>query len=406
VIPPFRFDRAATDVPGRLRAGLTAARTDLPVRSRPPGPDDRHLAAAVDWLRRSQDATDGGGSAATYNLVLGWADAYPETTGYVVPTLLSYADATDDPEAADRAIRMADWLCTVQRADGSFPGGTGESGEPNVFNTGQIVFGLTAAAREADGTDGQYRDAVREACDWLVDRQADDGRWAANDYRGVAHAYSTRIAWALAEAGRLLPDRAAAYRGAARRNLEWVVGLQRRNGWIERAGFDPGATPYLHTIAYTVRGLLEAGLAVDDAAAVDAATRTADELLAIQRADGILKGAYDASWSPAWYYCLTGNAQTAVVWLRLAAETGEDDYRAAARRTIGFLKRRQPMAGSPRVRGGLAGSYPVFGRYIYLRFPNWAAKFLADALLLARDGPPTGIGWGSESGSDPGLRPG
>jgi DUF1680 family protein len=367
----------------RVRAGAAALSTDLPFPPADPKSDAVHLDAAVDWLRESQDATDTGGSAATYNLVLGWEDAYPETTGYIVPTLLAYAETTGTPDAEDRALRLAEWLLDVQHPAGSFPAGTGETGEPSVFNTGQILRGLVAAYRAT--ADERYRAAARDAADWLTDQQTTDGYWDTHDYRNAVHTYSTRVAWAVLEAGDIAPDQNEAYVAAARRNFEWATAQQRPNGWFEHAGFEPGATPYLHTIAYTVRGLLEGGLLLDDERTVAAATRTADELLSIQANDGVLKGAYDATWSPAWYHCLTGNAQMAVIWLRLYEHTGDRDYRRAARRTIEFLKRRQIMAGPPPVRGGLAGSYPVVGPYLYLRVPNWAAKFFSDALLSARD---------------------
>ena len=48
--------------------------------------------AALDWLARSQDATGNGGSAAYYSPWLGWSRAYPETSGYIVPTLWRGAD--------------------------------------------------------------------------------------------------------------------------------------------------------------------------------------------------------------------------------------------------------------------------------------------------------------------------
>jgi len=31
--------------------------------------------------------------------------------------------------------------------------------------------------------------------------------------------------------------------------------------------------------------------------------------------------------------------------------------------------------------GGIKGSYPIYGRYAPLQYPNWAAKFFVDALL-------------------------
>lgn len=369
------------DVPSRLKVGFDAVRHDLPITPAAPGSDSEHLAAAIEWLCRSQDVTDSGGSAASYNLVLGWDSAYPETTGYIIPTLYSYAATMDEPTVAERATRMADWLCTIQQPAGSFPGGTDTDGEPNVFNTGQIVFGLVSAYRET-GTE-RYRAAAREACDWLVDQQTAEGYWDTYDYKGEVHAYTTRVAWALLEGATILPERREQYREAARRNLYWAAGLQRPNGWFEKANFERGNTPYLHTIAYTVRGLLEGGIRLEDDELTNAAMRTADKLLSIQQADGPLKGAYDESWLPSWYHCLTGNAQMALVWLRLFEHTGERRYLLGARQAIEFLKRRQVRGQSAQIDGALAGSYPIVGSYIYLRYPNWSAKFFADALLLS-----------------------
>ena len=34
------------------------------------------------------------------------------------------------------------------------------------------------------------------------------------------------------------------------------------------------------------------------------------------------------------------------------------------------------------LRGGIAGSAPIWGDYSRFEFPNWAAKFFADALMM------------------------
>ena len=31
--------------------------------------------------------------------------------------------------------------------------------------------------------------------------------------------------------------------------------------------------------------------------------------------------------------------------------------------------------------GSIPGSYPIWEKYLYFRYPNWAAKFFIDALL-------------------------
>ena len=366
---------------GGLNVGVNAAVRELPTHVTDPASDEVHLAGAMEWLCRSQDKTDDGSSAATYNLLLGWADAYPETTGYIIPTMYSYAKRTNRQSFANRATRMADWLCGIQNQTGSFPGGVGTDGEPNVFNTGQIVFGLVDAYRQTG--DESYKIAARNACDWLVDQQTSEGYWDTHDYGGEVHAYSTRISWALLEAGAVITDQTARYEGAARKNFDWAMDQQGPDGWFANASFHRGEAPYLHTIAYTIRGLLEGGLLLENQEIFAAASLSADKLLSIQQNTGILKGAYDSTWSPTWYYCLTGNAQTAIIWLRLFDETGDREYLHAARQSIEFLKRRQVLNGPDQISGSLPGSDPIVGPYMYLRYPNWGVKFFADALMLS-----------------------
>ena len=38
------------------------------------------------------------------------------------------------------------------------------------------------------------------------------------------------------------------------------------------------------------------------------------------------------------------------------------------------------MARAAAVRGAIAGSHPIWGRYSRFEFPNWAAKFFVDAV--------------------------
>lgn len=343
--------------------------------------DRTHLDAAIEWLYRSHDATGTGGCASNYNLALGWGGPYPETTGYIVPTLYDYADRYDSQEARRRAGQMAEWLCEVQFESGAFPKGDApeSEGEPSVFNTGQILFGLARAYRETG--EQRFLDAAEGAGEWLVSVQHPDGYWDRYDYNGVVHSYSSRIAWGLLAANEHVGS--PTFRSTAARNLRWVAAQQREDGWFRRAGFDRGEDPFLHTIAYTIRGLLEGATILDDDELLEAATRSADAFVDIQQRTGILTGRFDSSFQGSNFYCLTGNAQMAIIWYRLFDMTGIPRYRTEADRAVRFLKRRQPLSGPPVLRGGLSGSAPIWGPYMYLRYPNWAAKFLADALMNA-----------------------
>src|SRR5262249_3862021 len=112
---------------------------------------ERAVNEAVAWLGRAQDRsrTRDGGVARHYSLVDGWGSSYPETTGYIVPTLLNVArilggDAGED--ARERARRMLDWLVSIQLPEGGFQGGMIDQTPvvPVTFNTGQILLGLAA----------------------------------------------------------------------------------------------------------------------------------------------------------------------------------------------------------------------------------------------------------------------
>lgn len=365
-----------------MNIGVLAAalRRDLTHAETTPRADDVHLRSAIEWLFRSQDVTESGGCSATYNLVLGWERAYPETTGYIVPTLYDYATYADDSEARHRAERMARWLLDVQLDSGAFPGGTiGGAPEPSVFNTGQILFGLARA--HAETGDDAFVTALKDAGGWLADVQEPEGYWSVHTYENMIHAYTSRVGWALLVAHDVTGEESV--RRAAVRNLEWVRGIQRDNDTFRHWAFTPDDDAFLHTVAYTIRGLVEGGHYLEDRGVFEAGQRAADRLLAYQRRNGSLAGAYDDGWNGAEFSCLTGTAQTAVVWMRLAELTGDVDYADAARQAIQELKRAQHLEGAAPVRGGLAGSKPVWGPYMRLRYPNWAPKFLADAILAA-----------------------
>jgi folate-dependent phosphoribosylglycinamide formyltransferase PurN len=361
----------------RLDALGQTARNQLPQLS-DVGSTQDHLHAAINWLYQSQDVCESGGSSAGYNLILGWQDPYPETTGYIIPTLYRYAAQTGSEEEKKRATRMAEWLLSVQLSTGAFPGQPGSMGEPRVFNTGQILFGLTAAYQETERD--EFKEAAVNAANWLVDVQNSDGSWSEYTYNRKAHTYHTRVAWSLLEVDSI--ESYDDYVEAARANYCWALNQQQSNGWFNNTGFEQGESPFLHTIAYTIRGLIEGGIILDDTELFEAGKETADILLERQVDRGMLKGRFDPNWNDSWYYCLPGNAQMVNIWLRLYEQTSKKQYLTTSSHTVQFLKRHQVAKASSNIRGGLPGSYPVVGRYMFLRYPNWGTKFLVDAFML------------------------
>ncbi len=350
-----------------------------------------HLAAAMDWLRRAQDAAGAGGVARSYTLRFkrahnrrGWLGAYPETTGYIIPTFFDYAARTGDRDFRERALRMAAWEAEVQMDGGAVQGGViGFRPTPAVFNTGQVLFGWARAFRETE--DERFRKAAARGADFLVEAQDPDGAWRrhGSQYaRPGVNVYDARTAWGLLEAGRITGD--ARHREAAVRNLDFALSRQRPNGWFADCCLEDDAAPLLHTLAYTMEGLLEAGVLLAMPRFLEGARRAAEALRERQRPDGGLAGCFDAGWrATVRWSCLTGDAQTALVWLRLADLTGERSYLDAARRLTRYLRRTQDLrAADPGIRGGIKGSQPIWGGYAAYEYLSWAAKFFADALML------------------------
>ena len=70
------------------------------------------------------------------------------------------------------------------------------------------------------------------------------------------------------------------------------------------------------------------------------------------------------------------------LWQRLYKISGQQAYLVAAQKAITFVARTLNLeTPNPNVRGAIAGSCPIYGRYERFKYPNWAAKFFVDAVL-------------------------
>ena len=343
------------------------------------GEPEAHLLAAEQWLKRAQDRSSDGGVSYGYTIRGGWQPSYRETSGYIATTFFNLAARRNEPDYADRALRICRWLLQVQNADGSFSNPRyGDAGI--VFDTGQDLFGLVRAYKVSG--DAAFLDGARRAADWLVAIADAGGRWTRNEHLETPHVYNTRTAWAL-----LCMNRVAYHPGrerTARANLDWALSEQQASGFFDHCAFRRGDDPFTHTIAYATRGLLESSQLLREERYLTAARRCADAAAAHLRHDGFLPGQIDIQGRPAaTYCCLTGNCQFAIVWWKLFRLTGDERYRSAAVRATDYVMQCQDIATTNLdIRGAIKGSQPVWGRYAPLSFPNWATKFFVDAMLM------------------------
>ena len=382
--------RIAAKLAGTARPANAAivARNAAAVARRAPGADyvarngrslDEAERDAVDWVCRAQDAA-GTGGVASYEFY-GWSSGYPEVTGYLIPTLWDLAHARARNDLGDRAIRMAEWELRIQKPEGGWESGYEGAGRPAVvFNTGQVVRGMVRTHEET-GED-RYADAAVRAADWIVACQEPDGSWAKTNYRGLRRVYDSYVAAPLARLAALTGN--DAYAEAASRSCEFVLRHQRANGWFELCDNSRhfNDAPSTHTLCYTIDGLLETGELLEDERFVEAGKLAADALAARVDASGRLPGRLDAAWRPrVRWVCLTGSAQLGVALLRV----GGAERVATARRLLDFLVFAQDLNGvSALHRGGLAGSYPIWGAYSPLTLPCWAPKYFLDLVAAAR----------------------
>lgn len=358
------------------------------------GETEQRAQAAVHWLLRAQAATRDDGVSLGYfpcdkEAGSGWRASYPETTGYIITSLLTFAKKFDDAAAAAAAMRMAAWEVAVQMPSGAVQGGpvcAPERQTAAAFNTGMVLDGWCSAY--AYSGDQTILSAARRAADWLVSDVDESGYFKTNGAfvsAGENKTYTCLCAWAIYRFGALVQDER--YKLAAVSIIEAALRQQQPNGWFAHNCLTHSNSPLTHTIGYTLQGVLEVGILAGRADFVEAVRRTADAVLPRIARSGYLPGRFYADWEPAGFSsCLTGSAQIAIVCYRLTAHTGDSSYRTSADRLVNYLKALQvEQSGDTGVVGAIAGSFPIFGGYMRAGYPNWATKYYLDALLLQQN---------------------
>jgi uncharacterized protein YyaL (SSP411 family) len=356
--------------------------------------DETHLLETINWLCRAQDSSQDKGVSRSFKMAKfkgygpsGWQASYPETTGYIVPTMIEAGIWFNNDSLKQRAIDMANWEIEILMPSGAVMGSVVTAKpSPAVFNTGQVIFGWLAVFRETH--DNKYLDAAKKAGDYIVSVQDLNGLFDSGDSQFAlkgATTYNARVAWALAELGQVAQEKK--YSDAARKNIDSALSKQNQKGWFSDNCLNDPNSPLLHTIVYTTRGIIETGLLLNESRYIGAAIKALDALLECQRPNGGIPGRLDKNWkTKVDWDCLTGNAQLSIAWLRAHSVTGDIKYKNAARKAIDFVKKTQNLNHkNPGIRGGVKGSFPFDAEYGQFEFLNWAAKFFCDALLMLND---------------------
>jgi len=390
--------------------------------------------AALGWVRRSIETTGGNGSSHSFSPFFGWAKAYPETTGYLIPTLLRYADLYQDDSLRQLASQCRDWLLGIQLPCGAWAGGLAGGTKPSVFNTAMILWGVapppapppegrgdvertlanTTPPKERGGVsfatehstsplpsgNGESTPPPMERGDvatehstsplpsgggagggaWLLSALSPDGAWRSGAYLpGFVPSYYTYAVWSMLEAGVALnlPEVQDRMRPA----LHYYAGRFRPDGTVQDWGLKPGNWAFTHTIAYTLQGFLESALLLGESNILEKTVQAADGLLQEFNNTRRAAGRYGLAWRGDYSFtCPVGNAQLSIFYRRLWETTKDDEYARAADAFLSEALRFQNFDKNPNTHGALPGSAPFWGPYLRWRYPNWGVKFLLDAL--------------------------
>ncbi len=340
-----------------------------------------HLNKAIDWIVKAQNMTEDGGVSSSYSLLFGWGASYPETSGYIIPTLFDYYHLTKEKKYVRICKEIADWECSLQLDDGGFQGDViTKSKKTTIFNTGQVILGLVRSYKELK--DKRYLDSAIKAGDFLIKVQDKDGNWTTHCFNNLPHTYNVRVAWALLEL--FLMTNSEKYRECAIKNLNWALKQSNTNHWFYNNAFKKSQNPLLHTISYAIRGFLESGIILDNIEYKKMALNASLKLLEAYEKSSFLPATFDSNWqSTDFYSCLTGDAQLSIIWLKLYQIYKDKTLLLNAIKLNRYLKSTQVL--DPRwkdIDGAIKGSDPVWGFYNMFSFPNWATKFFCDALML------------------------
>jgi len=335
-----------------------------------------YLRCSGNWLLLAQKNKKG--YSLGFSLIKGWKKQYPETTGYIIETMFDLSEFFDDEKYKLSAINAGNWLLEIQNKDGSFY--EPDNKKPMVFDTGQAFFGLIKIFKETRNK--LFLKAAIKAADWICEQQEKDGSWKKNTFYNIPHTYYSRVSLALLKLWKITKNRK--YKNSAVKQLNWAVGQQLENGWFKNCSFFNDNKPVLHTIAYTIEGLLESGIILNEKKYILAAKKSIDALVKSFYKKNILYSFYDKNWQPIdKEICLTGIAQISIILIRLSRLADNQEYLNIAVKLNNYLKQKIKLKSILKsTRGVLAGSVPIWGKYMPFMYPNWAVKFFIDSLIL------------------------
>jgi hypothetical protein len=352
---------------------------------------ERSLENVFTWIKQSFLVNSDGGSSAYYRMGKGWKGSYPETTGYLIPTLYDYYHYTKHEDWKKFAINASDWLLKIQHQEGGWQGlQVDEKCDLRVFNTAMILDGLIRTYIEEN--DKKYLEAAIKGFKWTLCKMDAKGFFVENNVSDGGSFDTLVLACLLMVYQHLPKDEQNQYHDKLIFSLDAHLNLIQENGWIKNCNFNTSYknTALLHHIGYTLDGLIISSEILGDKKYYNAAKKTALKVLSKFEVNVSLPAFFNPDWTAykdlgtGHSICLTGCSQIAIVFIKIYKTDNDLRFLNGALKLIdivGAIGNYKSVNNG--ISYGLPGSYPVFGNYQPYQFVNWAAKYHAESLLLS-----------------------
>lgn len=264
--------------------------------------------------------------------------AYPEVTGYLIPTLINWGER-------DVAVQFAKWLISIQKSDGSWSDPSFTSAY--TFDTGQVLKGLMSILPRLL----EAEEPIRRGCEWMLTQIQSNGRittpdksaWGLPGGKRVSENIHLYTIEPLLNASEYFKE--SRYAEAAERAITYYTGQ------ADLINFNTLS----HFHAYVMEALVDCGQR-------DLAAKGMAFIEDIQKRNGSVPAYPKTSW-----ICSPAVAQYAVTWYKLG-------HRKPAERAFDYLCRLQNRSG------GFFGSYGRCANYFPKEEISWAVKFFLDAI--------------------------
>jgi squalene-hopene/tetraprenyl-beta-curcumene cyclase len=300
-----------------------------------------------------------------------------------------------DPAASDASIRALDWLKTRQLLDEpadwqvNRPGVAGggwafqfaNSYYPDLDDTAVVVWAMHQARDSA-----RYSDSIRRALDWLVGMQSKDGGFAAFDADNTSY-YLNKIPFADHGAlldpptsdvtARVVTVLARIGRPQDRHALDRAIAHLRAEQEPDGSWFGRWGTNYIYGTWSVLTALAQAHVGADD----PAVRRAAEWLTLKQNADGGWGESNDTYAQAAHDRNRVASTAYQTAWALLGLLAAGEARSETARRGAEFLLNTQQADG---LWTDSSFTAPGFPRVFYLRYHGYSAYFPLWALAAYR----------------------